>query len=116
MTENKIIQSSRSQNEVSVVLLKGALEATLAKDLREELEKVSQQQNDLVLDFQQVSFIDSSCLGTLVSLAKDLREKKGDIKITGLADDVRSIFQITRLDRVFQLYDTVDEAVEAYYK
>jgi anti-anti-sigma factor len=52
----------------------------------------------------------------MVSLVKGLREKKGDIKLVALTDDVRSIFQITRLDRIFQIFDTVQEAVESFYK
>jgi anti-sigma B factor antagonist len=116
MTERKIIQEVRLMNEVAVVTLAGTLDVALQKILRDELERVAQEQGDLVLDLAQVAFIDSSCLGALVATAKMLREKQGDIKIAGLRDDVLSIFQITRLDRVFGIFDTVDEAAASYYK
>lgn len=116
MTERKIIQEVHLMNDVAIVTLAGTLDVALQKILRDELERVAQEQGDLVLDLSRVAFIDSSCLGALVATVKALREKQGDIKIAGLCDDVLSIFQITRLDRVFGIFDTVDEAASSYYK
>jgi anti-anti-sigma regulatory factor len=42
-------------------------------------------------------------------------ENKSDIKLTHLTEDVRSIFQITRLDRVFEIFDDAQEAVNSFY-
>lgn len=116
MTERKLIQEVRLVNEVAVATLVGTLDVAVQKNLRDELERVAQEQGDIVLDLSQVSFIDSSCLGALVAVAKALREKQGDVKIAGLRDDLLSIFQITRLDRVFNIFDTVEDAAASYYK
>ncbi len=107
---------TKEQN-VAVVKLQGSLDVSLQKELREVLVKITHaSEKDLIIDFSSVTFIDSSCLGTLVSLAKNLRERRGDIKLTGLSDDVRSIFQITRLDRVFDIHDSNEEAIAGFYK
>lgn len=111
-----MINKVENQSDVMVVGLQGALEVSLQQTLKSELEKVAAQQSDLVLDFSEVSFIDSSCLGALVSLTKVLRAERGDIKIVHLNDDVRSIFQITRLDRIFEIFDDTNTAVESYYR
>lgn len=116
MTDRKIIQEVRVIQEVAIISLTGTLDVALQKTLRDELERVAVEQRDLVLDFTQVTFIDSSCLGSLVATVKALRDKQGDIKIAGLRDDVLSIFQITRLDRIFGIFDSVDEAAASYYK
>lgn len=114
--EKIMINKVENQSDVMVVGLQGALEVSLQQTLKSELEKVAAQQSDLVLDFSEVSFIDSSCLGALVSLTKVLRAERGDIKIVHLNDDVRSIFQITRLDRIFEIFDDTNTAVESYYR
>ncbi len=112
-----MISEVKKQNDVAIVTLNGSLDVSHQKMLKDKLVSASDiQDNDIVLDFSKVTFIDSSCLGTLVSLAKTLREKKGDIKLSNLSDDVRSIFQITRLDRVFDIFDNNEDAVTGFYK
>lgn len=105
------------KNEVAVVSVSGSLDVSVQKNLKEELQQISEtQEKDIILDLSQVSFIDSSCLGAMVALAKQLRQNRGDIKLTHLNDDVRSIFQITRLDKVFEIFDDNAAAIESFYK
>ena len=56
----------------------------------------------LLLDFSQVDFIDSSCLGALVSLLK-LLNNRGDLLLCGLNENIQGMFRITRMDRVFHI-------------
>jgi len=116
MTEKTIIQNIRNLNEIFVVEMSGSLDVSLQKELRDDLSRAMPPASDGVLDFSGVSFVDSSCLGALVSLLKSTRDAGGDFKLASLTDDVRSIFQITRLERVFEVFDTVEEAAESYYK
>lgn len=110
-----MITKTENRSDVIVVDLEGVLEVSLQQTLKDKLLQIAREQNDMVLNFSQVTFIDSSCLGALVSLAKTLREQKGDIKLVRLTDDVQSIFQITRLDRIFEIFESVDSAVESFY-
>lgn len=112
-----MILNTEKIQDVFIVRLQGSLDVSVQTALKDKLQDFAENNdNDVVLDFTSVHFIDSSCLGALVALMKKIREHKGDIKIAHLSDDVRSIFQITRLDRVFELYDTTDEAVNSFYK
>jgi anti-sigma B factor antagonist len=66
----------------------------------------------LVLDLSKVEFIDSSGLGAILSILK--RMPKGcELVLCGTTDPVTSMFKLTRLDRVFTMKKTVDEAVSA---
>ncbi len=104
-------------NDVTVIHMQGSLDVSLQKKLKDELVLISEKNpNDLILELSKVDFIDSSCLGTLVSVSKLLRTKEGDLKLANPTDDVRSIFNITRLDRVFEIFDSTPEAVESYFK
>jgi anti-sigma B factor antagonist len=58
---------------------------------------------DFVFDFNQCDFIDSTGLGALVSIYKRCAEKNGNIKLRSLNPDVRKLFKLTRLDRVFEI-------------
>jgi anti-sigma B factor antagonist len=111
-----MITSVRIENEVAIITLVGSLDVSLQKTFKQELqEHIDKSGSDIVLDFTGVTFIDSSCLGALVALSKSVRDKKGDIKIACALDEVRAIFQITRLDRMFRLFDTVREAIDDYF-
>jgi anti-sigma B factor antagonist len=69
---------------------------------------------DLLVDLKEVRFIDSSGLGVLVSGFKNASTHQGSIKLCSLQTQVRSMFELTRLHRVFDIYQTIDEALESY--
>lgn len=71
---------------------------------------------NFILDFKNVSFIDSTGLGILISLMRHLKEEGGKLRLSGLQDEVRSIFEITRLYRVFELSKTLEEALKEMQK
>lgn len=67
-----------------------------------------------VLDFSGTGYIDSSGLGALVTLVKKVRESGGDIRLAGLNADLRQLFTLTKLDSLFRIADTPDEALAAF--
>lgn len=67
----------------------------------------------VVVDFTRSGYIDSSGLGALVSLAKKLRDLGGDLRLAGLNADLRSLFELTRLDALFPLHATRADALAA---
>ncbi|MCP5463925.1 MAG: STAS domain-containing protein [Deltaproteobacteria bacterium] len=112
-----MIKDIKIDQEVAVVSLEGSLDVSQQKDFKTQIMNVAEkQEKDIVLDFSSVNFIDSSCLGALVAVTKTLQSAEGDIKLSHLSDDVRSIFQITRLDKIFEIYDDNKQAVEAFYR
>jgi anti-sigma B factor antagonist len=66
----------------------------------------------IVLDLQAVSFIDSSGLGALVASLKALGQD-GDLVLCGTGGAVVSMFRLTRMDKVFRMYSTAEDAVSA---
>ena len=65
----------------------------------------------VIVDFSKSAYIDSSGLGALVSLGKRLREVGGDLRLTGLNDDLRTLFELTRLDSLFPLFSSREDAL-----
>jgi anti-sigma B factor antagonist len=70
---------------------------------------------DIVLQLDQVEFIDSSGLGALVRLMQAARAKGGDVKLSGVPPNIRKTLQVTNLLQQFETYDSVEEAVTAAY-
>ena len=75
------------------------------------LDEVEQGARLVIIDFSRAAYIDSSGLGALVSLGKRLRELGGDLRLAALNDDLRTLFELTRLDALFPLYASRDDAI-----
>lgn len=109
-----MIEEINKVGEVTICKLKGTLEVSKQAKFKEELTKQTTPPCRLVLNFKGVDFIDSACLGALISVARMVREKGGDVKLAGMNREVASVFQITRLDKVFSIFDKPEEAVNAF--
>jgi len=78
------------------------------------LEALEQGERKFLIDFTSTGYIDSSGLGVLVSLSKKIREVGGELRLAGLNEDLRTLFELTKLDSLFAIADTADEALAAF--
>lgn len=101
---------------VSVIYVKEErLDAHNSDELKTELNRLFDSgMKDLLIDLKEVRFIDSSGLGVLVSGFKNASTRQGSLKLSGLQSQVKSMFELTRLHRVFDIFQTVDDALESY--
>lgn len=75
------------------------------------LELLEQGEKRIIVQMDQVRFIDSSGLGALLSGHKNAEARSGKLALTGLQPQVYSMFELTRLNRVFEIYADPDEAI-----
>jgi anti-sigma B factor antagonist len=102
-------------NDIDVLKLEGRIDAANAKDIKEKVGSLSKENRvKLVIDLAAVDFIDSSGLGSLVASFRSVNKLGGDIKIAALQDPIRSIFELTRLHRVFDIYDDSQSAASGF--
>ncbi|MFC0225097.1 STAS domain-containing protein [Serratia aquatilis] len=94
----------QSENGVEIIMpLVRRLDASVATIFKQEvLSFIQQGKNCILLDFSQVDFIDSSCLGALVSMLKMLNER-GDLALCSLNSNIQNMFKLTRMDRIFTI-------------
>lgn len=98
--------------KVTLLRLSGDLDATSGPRLTEELDRLwNDGRRHFVLDLQEVPFIDSGGLSALVRLFKRLRGQAGRLGLAALQPSVRRVFELTRLDRSFDIYPDVAEAL-----
>ena len=82
--------------------------------MRQTLKRALTSSKHLVLDLSGVTYIDSTGLGTLVGVYSSARGAGADIKLAGLNQRLRDLLQITKLVTVFEVYESVQEALAAF--
>jgi anti-anti-sigma factor len=90
------------------------LDASNANDLRSVVGEVERKCCRLVLDMSHIDFIDSSIIGALVGFLRRTRAAGGDTKLVGLTPDIETIFELTRLQRVFRIHSSITAAVQDF--
>ena len=78
------------------------------------LDALEEGSRKFVIDFSKTGYIDSSGLGVLVSLSKKIREQGGELRLAGLNADLQTLFELTKLDTLFAITRTAEEALAAF--
>lgn len=107
-----VIRGVRNEGQAVVLELAGEIDMQCSVEVRHKLKELFRSKPPvLVIDMTQVEFMDSSGLATLVSALKWCRLNNSELKLVGLVQRVRSIFEICRLESIFQIYDSEAEAL-----
>lgn len=106
-----MLMETRDVGAVRVVRLTGALDAVASGEVRKQLsELVRDGVMRLVIDLEGVNRIDSTGLGALVTTLKAARDRGGELVLASLTPSVRTVVELTRLHRIFDIYDDADAA------
>jgi anti-sigma B factor antagonist len=101
-------------DDETVMTLGGEIDVYTAPLVRERLDAaVRDGRVHLVVDLSQVRFLDSTGLGVLVGRLKLTRSRDGSLRLVATEEKVLKVFAITGLDKVFEIYPTLDEALTA---
>jgi len=91
------------------------LDASNTGEFKRAIAPLRQANSKLVLDLSRLSFVDSSGLGAMLSCLRQLSAKGGDLKLCGMSKQVRALFELVRMHRIFDIYGTKEEAVRAFH-
>ncbi len=99
---------------VEVVHLMNRLDASNASEVRRRIDSLMDRgRNRLALDLDQVSFVDSTGLSVFVHAVKSARATGGNINLIHPSPAVRSVLELTRLNRILEIWEDESSAVEA---
>lgn len=102
-------------DEVTVISVTGQLIVGNRQELKDEVIKLLESgSRKFLVDFEETAYIDSSGLGVLVSLSKKIREKGGELRLSSLNEDLRTLFELTKLDTLFFIAHKRDEALKEF--
>ena len=106
------VKTDKVDETTYVISLTGEVDLYTAPEFKQQLlDVIGQGGKDVVVDFSDTTFIDSTTLGVLVGGIKRLRTNEGELSLVCSDRNITKIFEITGLDRVFTIYPTRDEAL-----
>ncbi len=103
---------SREHENLIIFDIDGDFDARSASKAKENIRATILEGNiNIIINLENVSYIDSAGLGTLVSALKTAKENGGNVWLTGLSNQVKMVIELTRLYHVFDIYENIDEAL-----
>ena len=113
MTDFKI--HYRDGEGVSVIELKGYLDAHTAPDLETAFQKLlTEKKYNVVVNCQDLSYISSAGLGVFMAYVEDIRKNMGDIKLTNMSPKVYNVFDLLGFPILYEIYKDEQEAVSRF--
>lgn len=107
--------SAAKTKDVMVVHVEGQLIVGNRQELKQLIQEALEHgERKFLIDFAKAGYIDSSGLGALVSISKKVREPGGELRLSGLNDDLRSLFELTKLDTLFAINDDLNQALAGF--
>lgn len=99
-----------------VVILKfiGEITSNIDDNVKKILKEEFQDMYNIILDLTELKYLNSTGLGSIAAILRYARKNDGDIKICGLQSSVKKLFEITRLDKIFEVYEDITSAVESF--
>lgn len=103
------------KGDVAVIKVEGSLDADSVAAFRQKMDSVFEKGTvKFAFDMSKLSFVDSMGLGSMISLLRRVRENKGDVKIFGLKNEVKDIFEITRLSKLFDIFASEEDVLKKF--
>jgi anti-sigma B factor antagonist len=108
---------TREVGRVTIVRCQGRIVAGKeSESLRSHIDGLLQERRSILLHLGDVGFVDSSGLGTMVRAHASTRQVRGDLKLCNVPDHLRKVLEMTRLTSVFDLHESEEKALAAFYQ
>ncbi|NLV68390.1 MAG: STAS domain-containing protein [Spirochaetes bacterium] len=107
--------SSRAKGEVVILDISGEIDLYNAPEIKDIVNKlIDQKKYNVIINLKEVTYIDSSGIGALISSLSNLKKYQGGLKIINVFASVKKVFELTKLTSFFEIYDSEYEAVKAF--
>ncbi len=103
----------KKHNRTLLVKLYGEIDHHFAEDIRDKIDREFNKQGcqNIILDFEDINFMDSSGIGMIIGRYKITQEKNGKIYAFGLKDNAKRIFDMSGLNKLINCFKTKEEAI-----
>ncbi|TDI81143.1 MAG: anti-sigma factor antagonist [Caldithrix sp.] len=106
---------TKSQDSISIIEIDGEVDLYSSPALRKALLEMTKAQNKAILvDLARVKYMDSSGVATLVEALQQVGKYDGKLKLANLRDGVKNVFELSRLDKVFDIYESIEDAKKSF--
>ncbi len=103
------------KNEITVCYISGEIDINTSPNIKKSFDKIiSGKKPKILINFKDVSYVDSSGLATLVEMLKNIRSYGGKLKLSNLSAKIKSLFEMTKLERLFDILPDEQEAIGTF--
>lgn len=113
MDSQRFEASVRQAENVAVVDVRGEIDVATASQFKEIVGTAAEQGSHVIINMADVTYMDSSGFGTLLSATKRLRPDGGSVHLVGCNDVIERMLRITRLSTIFNIHSSEDDALRA---
>ncbi len=107
--------SSRTKGEVVILDISGEIDLYNAPEIKDIINKlIEQKRYNVVINLKDVTYIDSSGIGALISSLSNLKKYQGGLKIINVFASVRKVFELTKLTSFFDIYDNEEDSIKSF--
>jgi anti-sigma B factor antagonist len=100
------------ENGIAVIAFtRDSLDASNTKTFKDDMQPVLEQYGRILLDLEALQFVDSSGLGAMLSCLRAMHDKGGHLALCGMSKPVRTLFELVRMYRIFDIYASRAEAL-----
>ena len=105
----------RNSGDVEIIAIEGEIDLYNAPEIKKLVQKmISEGKVKVIIDFDKVSYIDSSGIGAMISSLSNLKKQGGMLKILNIHDSVKKVFELTKLTSFFKIFQDEQEAVDSF--
>ena len=109
-----MVLNAEKVDGICIVQLPPKINSSNSKAFLQDLAPLLAENSRLVFDMSHLTQLDSMGLGSVVSCLKRLRTAGGDLKLYGMSKQILTLFQLVRLHRVLDIFNTREEALDSY--
>ena len=103
------------KNDMTVCYVEGEIDINTAPDIKKAFEKLTAKKTPkIVINLTKVTYVDSSGLATLVEMLKKMRSYGGRMRLTNMSNKIKSLFEITKLEKLFEIVADEAEAISTF--
>ena len=103
------------KNGLTVCGIDGEIDINTSPDIKKQFDKLlSRKTLKIVINLSKVTYVDSSGLATLVEILKNMRSYGGRMRLSNMSSKIKSLFEITKLDKLFEIMADEDDAVSTF--
>ena len=102
-------------NDITVLEIEGEIDLNSSPAMRKKFDElIKSSASKIVINFQNVNYIDSSGLATIIEMLQRLKKVHGELRMSNLPQKIKNLFEITKIDKLFQMFLTEQEALKDF--
>lgn len=105
----------KKMDGVVILEIEGEIDLNSSPIMRKKFEElIKNNVIKVIVNFQQVNYIDSSGLATIIEMLQRLKKVQGELRLTNMSEKIKNLFEITKIDKLFQMYPNEQEALKSF--